>query len=358
MKNLLNKRVLFLIFLSLVVVELLFVRMRYQQAKSSNNIPPIDSATSGKITIYSSFPEEMGNEYIAAFNKEYPNILVDIVYSHPISITEQILNEQHNTEVDVVWGVPHRVVIFLEWGGLLKGYAPNQLGNIKTAFRDTNTNPYWFGLSGRMIAFCTNPTKLAELKLEPPKSWEDLTKPEYKGLLSFPDPETTQPGYLVIAALLELKGAISGWNYIDQLHQNVGEFTNNRIDSCQHISAGEYPIGVGFVEQTKPDPATLNIVFPTEGAIWQMDTAALINKDSIQLASKTFIEWSISNQAMTLYSKISPIKATNPTTETNTVLPEGYTPEVVDGAMHEDFAWIAANYNHIINEWHTRYQDK
>jgi len=358
MKNLLNKRVIFLIFLSLVAFELLIVGLKYQEAKSNNEIPMPDSPTSGRIVIYSAFPKEQGDEYIAAFKKEYPKILVDIAYISPFTMSDQILSEQYNTAVDVVWGVPHRSVLFLEWGSLLKGYAPNGLSNIKPDFRDSNTNPYWIGLSGHMVAFCTNPTKLAELNLDPPKSWEDLVKPEYKGLLSFPDPEIIQPGYMIIATFLQLKGSLLGWDYLDQLHQNIGEFTNNQGAACQHVSEGKYAIGVSFVEQIKPDPNTLKVVFPTEGAMWQMDVMALINKDSIQLATKTFIDWSISDQALALYSENSPIQATNPTTETNTTLPKGYTPEVVAGVIPHDFAWVAANYSRIINEWHTRYKDK
>ena len=52
---------------------------------------------------------------------------------------------------------------------------------MKAEFRDPDG--YWYGIYQGILGFMVNTEELARLNLEAPKTWDDLLKPEYKGLI-------------------------------------------------------------------------------------------------------------------------------------------------------------------------------
>jgi iron(III) transport system substrate-binding protein len=64
-----------------------------------------------------------------------------------------------------------------------------------------------------------NTTELAAKNLPLPTSWDDLLKPEYKGLIVMPNPNSSGTGYLSVSAILQLMGQDEGWKYLDKLNE-------------------------------------------------------------------------------------------------------------------------------------------
>src|SRR5437762_10575642 len=47
-----------------------------------------------------------------------------------------------------------------------------------------------------------------------------------------------------------------------------------------------------------PIYSTMQLIYPAEGSGWDIEASALIQKDHIQPAAKTFLDWAISDSAM------------------------------------------------------------
>lgn len=60
-----------------------------------------------------------------------------------------------------------------------------------------------------------------------PKTYEDLLKPEYKGLITMPNPASSGTGFLTVSGLAQLLGADKAWEYMDKLHENIGIYTHS-----------------------------------------------------------------------------------------------------------------------------------
>lgn len=61
---------------------------------------------------------------------------------------------------------------------------------------------------------------MKEKGLEAPKSWEDLTKPEYKGEIIMSNPAISGTNYAVVNALLQTKGD-AGWDYFSKFEKTL-----------------------------------------------------------------------------------------------------------------------------------------
>jgi ABC-type thiamine transport system substrate-binding protein len=65
-------------------------------------------------------------------------------------------------------------------------------------------------------AICYNLAEAAKLGLPRIESWKDLLKPEFKGKVVMPNPNSSGTGFLDVTAWLQIFGEKGGWEYMDQ----------------------------------------------------------------------------------------------------------------------------------------------
>ena len=78
-------------------------------------------------------------------------------------------------------------------------------------------NGYWYGIYTGLLGFMVNTDELTRLGLEAPKSWDDLLKPEYKGLIWLSNYQTAGTPKLVANLMIQLKGHDAGIQYLVDL---------------------------------------------------------------------------------------------------------------------------------------------
>ena len=85
--------------------------------------------------------------------------------------------------------------------GLLEPYdAINAVNLIGDEYKDS-TN-CWYGIYKGILGFMVNTEELERLGLEAPKTWDDLTKEEYKGLIMMSNPNTAGTAKLIINTMI------------------------------------------------------------------------------------------------------------------------------------------------------------
>ncbi len=316
-----------------------------------------EKATSGEITVYTALEDDQIAKYLPAFNQKYPNIKVNIVRDSTGIVTAKLLAEKANPQADVVWGLAATSLLIADKEGMLAPYAPEGLDKIRANFRDGRNPPHWVGIDTWFSAFCVNTKELAAKKLAMPTSWEDLLKPEYKGLIVMPNPNSSGTGYLSVSAILQLKGEAEGWKYLDKLHDNIALYTHSGSKPCKMAGAGETVIGISFdyrAVKQKADGQPIEAVFPKEGSGWETEANALVKKASIKPAARTFLDWAISTDAMKLYAASYPITAA----DTGMAIPAGYPADPIKQLIKNDLVKAAAERERILQEWMKRYDAK
>ena len=314
-------------------------------------------AAKTELLVYSALEADQIKAYKAGFEKAHPEIELKFVRDSTGIITARLLAEKANPQADVIWGVAATSLMLLDKQGMLEPYAPKNLTKVRSTMRDPNATPTWVGMDLWSSAVCFNTAEGQKRKVSAPTSWADLTKPEYKGMISMPHPASSGTGYLMVAAWLQMMGEDKGWAYMDALHQNMGVYTHSGSKPCRQAGAGEFPVGLSFeyrANKTKKEGAPIDIVFPKEGLGWDVEATAIMKTSKKQEAAKLLADWSATPDANKLYSANFAILA----------LPEAqekmdFVPANLESMLAKnDFNWSAANRDRILTEWARRYEAK
>jgi iron(III) transport system substrate-binding protein len=314
------------------------------------------TSASGKdvVVIYTAIEPEQITDYMKTVNKTLPNLEVKMLRLSTGDISARFMAEKDNMQADVVWGVAATNMMVFKNAGLLEPYAPKGLARVQPLFRDKDATPSWVGIDIYMSAFCFNTEVAKKKNLPKPESWADLTKPVYKGEVVMPNPASSGTGYLSVASILQRMKEPEGWKYLDALDKNMAEYTKSGSKPCKDAAAGERAVGVSFeyvALKMKKDGAPVEMVLPKEGSGYEMEANALTKKGKASAAAKEFLDWAISDEAMSLYSKYFAAVSVP-----GFPVPEGLPKDITKVVYPNDFDWSAKNRDRILAEWAKRYQ--
>jgi len=315
------------------------------------------AAQKTELNVYTALETDQLKAYTEGFNKAYPNIEIKWTRDSTGVITSKLLAEKNNPVADLVVGVSASSLAVFANEGMLQGYAPKGLDKISAQYRDPSNPPLWVGMDVYGAAICFNTVEAAKLNLPKPESWQDLTKPVYKGRIVMPNPASSGTGYLDVTGWIQMWGEADAWKYMDALHANIAQYTHSGSKPCRQAGAGEFPIGVSFEYRavtTKKSGAPIDIIFPKEGLGWDLEASGIMKTTKKLDAAKSMMDWLASTDAMQLYSANFAVLAVPGIAKPLDFVPADYEKRLVKN----DFAWSAKNRDKIITEWLKRYDAK
>jgi len=315
------------------------------------------AAQKTELNVYTALETDQLKAYTEGFNKAYPNIEIKWTRDSTGVITSKLLAEKNNPVADLVVGVSASSLAVFANEGMLQGYAPKGLDKISAQYRDPSNPPLWVGMDVYGAAICFNTVEAAKLNLPKPESWQDLTKPVYKGRVVMPNPASSGTGYLDVTGWIQMWGDADAWKFMDALHANIAQYTHSGSKPCRQAGAGEFPIGVSFEYRavtTKKSGAPIDIIFPKEGLGWDLEASGIMKTTKKLDAAKSLMDWLASTEAMQLYSANFAVLAVPGIAKPLEFVPADYEKRLVKN----DFAWSAKNRDKIITEWLKRYDAK
>lgn len=228
------------------------------------------------VVIYAS-SEEYRNDYILKRLKEqFPNYDIKLQYLPTGKNAAKIKAEGTNTEADILLGVESSYL--------------NDISDVLTDLSSYDISRYledtidpnhkylaWERFSGGIIV---NKTLLQEKGLETPQSYEDLLKPEYKGMISMSNPASSSTGYIFLKSLCNAWGEEKAFEYFDQLAENVYQFSSSGSGPVNALVQGEAVIGLGMTFQAVQEinnGADLEILYFDEGSPYAVTGTAVID---------------------------------------------------------------------------------
>ncbi len=315
-------------------------------------------AESNEVVIYTALEEDETADYLELAKKEMPDLDIKWVRYSTGEVMAKLLAEKDNPQADLIYGTA--VTELARVKDYFEPYKPEGYDMIGSEFKDPDG--YWTAIDMYVAAFCINNDRLKEKGLSMPYSWEDLTKPEFKGEVIMPNPGSSGTGYLQVSSILLMKGiktgSEDGWDFLKRLHKNIVEYTNSGSAPAKMSSKGEIAIGVSFgyrAAKQKADGYPVTIVFPKEGSGYELEANALIKGAKNKKNAKRFLDWALSENAMKAYSKYK-IMVTRKGISSESSLPLPKPEEVKLAKM--DFQWSAENKNMIVKKWTEYFQDK
>ncbi len=184
--------------------------------------------------------------------------------------------------------------------GLTEFYEPTVWGDLNQDLIAQVGGTY-IPLYAGAIGFVVNEDALGGRPL--PLSWEDLTDPQYKGLIAMPDPNSSGTAYTIIATLVQIFGEDRAFEILEGLHANIAQYTSSGSAPGQLAGRGEVAIavqfmhdGVKFALQGFP----LTVYAPSEGTGYEIGGLSLIANAPNRDAAIQFIEWALTPEAQVI----------------------------------------------------------
>ena len=264
----------------------------------------IDAAKAeGELVVYGSCEEE----YLAAACEHFEELYGIKVQYQRLSTGEvqaKIEEENGNPSADVWFGGttdPYNVVAA---EGLLEAYeAENASHLLGSQYRDPDG--YWYGIYKGILGFMVNKDELARMNLEAPADWQDLLKPEYKGLIWLSNYNTAGTAKLVINTMIQKYGHDEGIQYLVDLDKNIQVYTKSGSGPSKNVGTGECVIGIGFLHDgitqiNDNGYKNIQLIIPSSGTSFEVGATAMFKGAKHPNAAKLWIEYALSPECVEL----------------------------------------------------------
>ncbi len=256
----------------------------------------------GELVVYGSCEEP----YLAAAAKNFEKlygIKVDYQRLSTGEVQSKIAEERGNPSGDVWFGGTTDPYNESAKDGLLMAY---EAKNAKDLAGDMYRDPdgYWYGIYKGILGFMVNTEELDRLNLEAPKGWNDLLKPEYKGLVWLSNPNTAGTAKLVVNTMVQMKGHDEAMKYFVELDKNIAQYTKSGSGPSKKVGIGECVIGVGFlhdgIAQILQGYTNIALIIPEEGTSFEIGATAIFDNCAHPNAAKLWIEYALSPECVEL----------------------------------------------------------
>ncbi|WP_209286981.1 putative 2-aminoethylphosphonate ABC transporter substrate-binding protein [Marinobacterium alkalitolerans] len=310
-----------------------------------------------ELTVYTALEADQLKSYAKAFESANPDIKIRWVRDSTGIITARLLAEKENPQADAILGVAATSLLVLKGQDMLQPYKPTGVEKLSTQFVDKDETPSWVGMDAWVASICYNRIEAEKHELPMPTSWKDLTKPVYQGHLVMPNPNSSGTGFLDVSSWLQTFGEAEGWQFMDNLHQNIDRYTHSGSKPCKMAAAGETPIGISFAYRAAKlinKGAPIDLAFPSEGLGWDMEAAAIVKGTNKAEAAQKLMDWAVTRDANSLYNENFAVVAMPGVAKPV----KNYPVDIAERMIDNDFEWAAENRERILKEWQQRYDGK
>ena len=317
------------------------------------------SALAGELLVYSSTDADNLKYYMEEFQKDNPDIKVNVVRESTGTMAAKMMAEKDNPQADFLFEMAATVALNMEAEGMFHEYTPIGMDKIDQRYVDKSAPVTWVGNYGWAGCICWNRIEAENHGLPKPKTWAELANPIYKGHISMPNPASSGTGFLDISSWIQIWGEEKAWKYMDQLHKNIGVYTHSGSKPCKQAGSGEFAIGIswpGRAIKIIKAGAPIDMIIPEEGIGWEMQVVAIMSGTDNLPDAKRLMNWTL-GRGMNLFGERQSIIADPSKVTKDPELPDFYD-EVQAKLINNDFVWAAANKTRLVNEWKKRYDGK
>jgi putative spermidine/putrescine transport system substrate-binding protein len=198
--------------------------------------------------------------------------------------------------------------------GVIQPYKPAHFDDIPAGLKDPQG--YWFTIHSGTLGFMVNVDALKGKPL--PKSWKDLTRPDYKGMVGYLDPASAFVGYVGAVAVNQAMGGT-----LDNFDHAIAWFKQMKANdaivpkqtSYARVLSGEIPILLDFdfnaYRGKYKDGANIAFVIPSEGTVVVPYVMAMVKNDPNPANAKKVLDFVLSDEGQAVWANafLRPVRA-------------------------------------------------
>jgi iron(III) transport system substrate-binding protein len=229
------------------------------------------------------------------------------------------------------------------------------MSELREWMRDPIGNCRTIGLYAGPLGWAVNEGLLKKMGKPLPKTWDDLAKPDYKGLIAVANPNTSGTAYTELVTILLMKGEEKGWDYLAKLHKNTSQYTKSGSAPGQLAGRGEVAIAIVFLHDAimyADEGFPVKPVAPADGTGYEIGGLSLIKGAPHPAIAKKVIDWALTPdvQAIAKDFRSFQLQSTQKTPLPAVVIKHGMDFEHVKTIKY-DFLWASQNRDRILKRW-------
>ena len=263
----------------------------------------VETSTS-TLVIVTSYPEEMTSAFRRAFQKQYPDVQVNIVKKKTGAALKYIQSISARNTVDLLWVSSPDAFELLKSKQLLEKYEPAAFGipDFLGSYPLNDPEGFYTGFAGSGYGMMFNTRYLKAKNLPVPKNWSDLSAPVYSGHVGMSAPSRSGTTHLIVESILQDSGWDKGWGMIKRIAGNLRKVTKKSYDVPVGIRDGEFGVGLvvdyyGLSAKARNYP--VDFTYPEMTAILPASVGVIKNAPNQKMA-ETFIEFLLSPKSQTM----------------------------------------------------------
>lgn len=159
------------------------------------------------------------------------------------------------------------------------------------------------GIYAGALGFSFNTEQLAKKKLEAPKCWADIIKPEFKGEVQMAAPPSSGTAYTALATLVQVMGEDKAFEYLKALHKNISNYPKSGTGPVKAAARGETIVGISFVHDVPGERMAgfpVGMATPCEGTGYEIGSMSIIKGARNLETAKKFYDWALTPDAQKL----------------------------------------------------------
>jgi iron(III) transport system substrate-binding protein len=181
--------------------------------------------------------------------------------------------------------------------GLIVPYRPKDWDKVPAKWggmKVKDADDYWTCFAPWIVTNLYNEKVLKKLRLPPPKTWNDLLNPIYRGNIVHTLPYASGTMHETVEILIQAFGEKEAWKYLRLLAAQLARFSTGSTDTTQLTSRGEAPIGIAQPQMNamaaRKDGYPVRDLLP-EKTILVPEAVALLKGAPNEANGKIFLDW-------------------------------------------------------------------
>lgn len=256
-------------------------------------------------------------------------------------VAQRLRAERGRPRCDVVFGIAGDQLEGC--ADLLAEHAPREADRLAPGLR---VGTRWQPFTALLLCLIVNTERLTDAQA--PRGWDDLARPDLRGLVASARADTSGSAYMQLRAVLELFGP-RGWDVYRALLGNAvlapGSSAVPRL-----VNDGEAAVGVTLEDSALRyvrGGGPVRIVYPVEGTYAAPDGIALVAGAPHPDEARAFIDWALSRPVQDLLAE----RVGRRGVRVDATPPAGLPPLEQLATLRYDFARAAAEQDELLGRW-------
>ncbi len=274
--------------------------------------PPPGARRPRRLVLYCSTQDAWCEATKLAFERD-TGIQVAMIRKGSGEALAQLLAERRSPKGDVWWGGTGDAHLQAAEARLTEPYRSPRLAELHPWAVDPagrgehRTTGIYLGALG----FGYNAEVFARKGWAPPRSWEDLLRPELRGEVQVANPQSSGTAYTALATVVQLFGEERGFDYLKRLHANVNQYTKSGSAPTRAAARGETGVAVVFLHDVAAQAAAgfpLVAVAPAEGTGYEVGCVSIVRGARHPEEARAFVDWALSARAQELGATVGALQ--------------------------------------------------